>query len=176
MRRLPIRRRLGAILLAVALLPFGASTASAKMPYVSVEIESAAPRADEPITIVARTWSDVDHTALADWGVEDLLDGLFVVRPKGKPGPDIAVDLAETAAGRFEGTISLPAGEWELVAFPDRTGWGMTTVPEGYPDRNALSVRAPGLDLTAVFGDITVALGALVATIASLAAGFAARP
>ncbi len=176
MRRLPFRRRLGAVLLALTLVPLGATTASAKMPFVSVEIEPTAPRADEPITIVARTWSDVDHTAAVDWGIDDLLDGLFVIRPIGTPGPDVEVDLTQTAAGQFEATLSLPAGEWELVAFPDRSTWGTTTIPDGYPDRIPLSVRSAGLDQSSLLPNMVVAFRSLIATITTLATGFAARP
>jgi hypothetical protein len=176
MRRLSFRRRFGAVLIAIALVPFGATAASAKMPYVSVEITPPNPGPDEPSTIVARTWSDPDHMVAVDWGVEDLLDGLFVIRPAGMPGPDLAVDMTQTADARFEATLSLPAGDWELVAFPDRSGWGESAVPDGYPDRVVFSVRSPVPDLSGVLGGIGVAVRALFATIASLATGFAMRP
>ena len=176
MRRLPFRRRIGAMFLAMALVPFGSATALAKMPFVSVEVTPAQPRADEPITIVARTWSDVDHTAAIDWGVEDLLDGLFVIRPAGDDGPDVAVDMTQTGTGRFEASISLPAGEWELVAFPDRSGWGAPAVPEGYPDRIAISVRSAGLDLLGALESLASAFAALFGTLSGLATGFALRP
>ena len=160
----------------IAVLPWGATAVMAKMPYVSVEIAPTEPRPDEPITITVQTWSDVDHTTPADWGAEALVEDLLVIRAEGRSAPDIRLDLAMVSAAQFEATVSLPAGEWQLVAFPDRSGWADAAVPEGYPDTLAISVQPAGPNLQAMLGSIAGTFAALIATVASLAAGFATRP
>ena len=152
-----------AIVLAAILATFLASTASAKMPYFSVELSPDAPVADQPILVVVRLWEDADHTVLAPYRMGDVLDDLLVVRPAAGRGPDIPVTLRLGDANRYEGSVTLPAGDWSLVAFPDRTGWGTAGVPVGYPDTIPLNVRAAPSEQSAFVSPFVAAAAALLA-------------
>lgn len=144
------RRTVVGSLLAAFLWLALASGTLAKMPYFTVETSPADPPPNEPILLVARTWANAEHTvpgASEEWSrafsaaVTELND-LLVVRGAGSP--DIPVHLTQVDVDRFEGTITLPAGDWTLVAFPVRAGWPSSEVPAGYPDKIRLVVREPG--------------------------------
>lgn len=147
-----------------------AGPVSAKMPYFTVEITPAAPRAAEPISVVVRTWEDVVHTIPARFAAVGDMDGLLVIRAVGGGSPDIPVLLRLREPDRFEGTVTLPAGDWALVAFPNRAGWATAEVPAGYPDVIAVAVREPG--------SVPPAIVVLVFAIAAVAlvAAFLLRP
>ncbi len=123
---------------------------AAKMPYFSIEVSPAAPVADEPIRIVVRTWVDVAHTSPAGFEAPGVMEGILVIRDARMGGadvpeiPEIAVSLRSQAPDLYAGTVTLPAGDWRIVAFPDRAGWGLASVPVGYPDEIALTVRPAG--------------------------------
>ena len=105
-----------------------AGPVSAKMPYFTVELTPAAPRAGEPISVVVRTWDDVQHTIPARFAASEVMDGLLVIRAAGGGSPDIPVPLRLRKPDRFVGTVTLPAGDWALVAFPNRAGWATAAV------------------------------------------------
>lgn len=131
-----------AVIIALSLAP----PVSAKVPYFTVEITPAAPTLDEPFLIVVRTWEDPQHTIAAPFDA-DALDGLLVIRARGGGDADIPVPLRLREPDRFEASITLPAGDWVVVAFPDRTGWAESGLPAGYPDNIRLSVQGPRADL-----------------------------
>jgi hypothetical protein len=135
---------------------------SAKMPFFTAEITTPSPVEGEPIVIAVRTWADVGHTSSVSFEDVGSLDGLLVVRPTGRGGGDILVPLRPREPDRFEGSVTLPAGDWVLVAFPDRSGWGTPEIPAGYPDTMSFSVRKPGVDPRAVVIPL-LAIGVLLA-------------
>lgn len=149
-----------------------AAAVSAKTPYFTVEITPAAPVADEPTLVVVRTWEDADHTIPARFDALEAMDGLLVFRATGGGAPDIPVPLRLRERDRFEGSVTLPAGDWTLVAFPDRTGWSTAEVPAGYPNTVALTVREPGPDLPA----FVIPLVAVAAVLVALALRLRLRP
>lgn len=142
-----------------------AAAVLAKTPYFTVEITPAAPIADEPILVVVRTWEDANHTIPARFDAVEALDGLLVVRAAGGGAPDVPVPLRLRKPDRFEGSVSLPAGDWTLIAFPDRTGWLTAEVSAGYPNTIALTVREPG-DSLPTFVIPLVAVAALLVALA----------
>jgi hypothetical protein len=121
-----------------------AGPASAKdTPFFTVDMSPQHPVAGEAVVVVVRTWQDVAHTVLE--GLEDsaALDQLLVIRRAGGRSPDVPIPLQYAGPGEFHGTAFVPtAGDWTLVAFPDRTGWASPQVPAGYPDSLAFTVRA----------------------------------
>ena len=147
-----------AVIIALSLAP----PVSAKVPYFTVEITPAAPTVDERIMIVVNTWQDPQHTIGAPFNA-DVLAGLLVIRARGGENADIPVPLRLREPGRFEASITLPAGDWVVVAFPDRTGWAESGLPAGYPDTIRLSVQGPRADLqifAMLLVTVTVAVGA----------------
>lgn len=121
-----------------------AGVASAKgTPYFGIEISPLQPIEGEAVVVVVRTWEDVAHTVPARDVAAATLNGLIVLRSAAGDRPDIAISLSSQAPGEFRATFVVPGpGEWELVAFPDRTGWASPVVPAGYPDAIAIGVRA----------------------------------
>jgi len=130
-----------AVIIGLSLAP----PVSAKVPYFTVEITPAAPAVDEPILIVVHTWEDPQHTIAAPFDA-DALDGLLVIRARGGGNADIPVPLRKREPGRFEASVTLPAGDWVVVAFPDRTSWAESGLPAGFPDNIRLSVQGPRAD------------------------------
>lgn len=140
----------------------GADPVAAKMPFFTVDITPTAPVAGEPILIVVRFWADAGHTSAAPFDWQPTMDDLLVMR-SGGAGAQVAVPLHMREPGRFEATITLHAGAWTLVAFPDRTGWATPDVPDGYPDTIPLTVREPALDAGRFVGPlvlVALAIGA----------------
>ncbi len=127
---------MSAIGLVVVLILFMAAPAAAKMtPFFTVAIDPAAPVAGQPMVVVVRTWSDAAHTTPAGFDAAATLDGLLVLRPTTGGSADIPIPLRFAAHDEFRATLIVPsAGDWSLVAFPDRTGWGSPNVPAGYVD------------------------------------------
>jgi hypothetical protein len=150
-RRPRVVKRLAVAIALAALLPLAAAAnAAAKTPWFTVQVEPPAPIAGESFLVVVRTWEDPGHSIPARFGDVAALDDLLVVRPPRGDGPDVAVPLLPRGQDRFEASLTLPAGDWALVAFPDRAGWASPDVPLGYPDSIRLTVRAPGLDSNAL--------------------------
>lgn len=132
-----------AVALVLALVPSGVL---AYTPYFTVERSPSEPWAGEPVTIVVRTYADPGHTVP---GREDELsrafgtamttmDNLLVARAKGSP--DVPIELHRIEIDRFEATITLPAGDWQVEAFPGRTGWSSPSLSPGYPDPIRITV------------------------------------
>ena len=136
--------------------------ASAKgTPYFSIEISPLQPSEGEAVVVTVRTWEDVAHTVPARLVAAATLDGLIVLRSAEGDRSDIGISLDYQAPGQYRATFVVPwPGEWQLVAFPDRTGWASPIVPAGYPDAIAISVRAPG-DGAAIIAPVA-GFGALV--------------
>jgi len=139
-----------------------AGQVSAKMPYFSVETSPTEPIAGEPIRIVVRFWADAGHTSAAPFEWEPTMDDLLVIRAE-SGAPEVGVFLQLRQPGRFEATVTLEAGDWTIVAFPDRTGWATPEVPEGYPDAIPIAVREPALDPWRVAGPLVVVAMVIVA-------------
>jgi len=99
----------------------------------------------------------------AGFDAVDAMDGLLIVRSAGGGAPDIPVKLRLREPDRFEGSVTLPVGEWILVAFPDRTGWSTSEVPAGYPDTVLLTVRESGPNLPAFVIPLIVVAAVLAA-------------
>ncbi len=141
---------------------------AAKMPFFSIEVSPAAPVAGEPIRIVVRTWVDVAHTSPAGFEAPGVMDGILAIRGARISGtdvpeiPEIAVPLRLQAPDLYAGTVTLPAGDWRIVAFPDRAGWGIASVPVGYPDELALTVQPAGPRPVGFAGPL-VGVGAVLA-------------
>ena len=140
----------GAIALALILAALLPAAALAKFPPFSVELEPESPRTGEPIRVVVRTWEDVAHTQVADWGIPSPLEGLLTLYPAadadtaaytGMGGLELSLD--ETGIGEW--TAELPAlevGSWVLRPFPDRPS--DEPPPTGYPGDIWITVAAPG--------------------------------
>ena len=143
-------RRLGSAIAIAAVLCLAATqSVAAKMPYFTVEVEPAAPIAGEPFVVVVRTWEDLEHSRPAGFGAGEL-SGLLVARAANGDSPNVAIPLLLREPDRYEASLILPAGDWTIVAFPDRSGWSSPTVPVGYPDTIPLVVREPGSGQTAL--------------------------
>jgi hypothetical protein len=155
LHRRPIRL-IGATILAVLVVLPSAAGAFAKVPDFTVETSPADPRPNEPIVVTVRTWADGAHLIPAssdDAGLRASLDDLLVVRRAGSP--DRPIHLVEVDPNLFAATITLPAGDWTLVAFPDRSGWSTPAVPAGYPDMLPLAVREEGPSVPALLLGVT---------------------
>jgi hypothetical protein len=132
-----------AVALALALAPSGAL---AYTPYFTVETSPSDPWAGEPVAIVVRTYGDPGHTVP---GRDDdlsrsfgramaTMDNLLVARSDAMA--DVPIELHRVEIDRFEGVITLPAGDWMVEAFPGRTGWSSPSLPPGYPEPIRLTV------------------------------------
>jgi hypothetical protein len=160
--RRTVRLLVLAITLAVVLPLATAVSVSAKTPYFTVEIEPAVPISGEPFLVIVRTWQDTDHSIPAGFDAAEAFRGLLVARRQGRDSPDIAIPLILRGPDRFEASVTLQAGDWMVVAFPNRAGWSSPVVPVGYPDTIPLSVREPAPDLTVFAAALVVLAGVLV--------------
>jgi hypothetical protein len=145
-RRGRIRLLAEAALAAVLVLAAAVGPVTAKMPFFTVEVVPEAPIADEPVLVVVRMWTDENHTVPAAWYLEPTMDSLLVFRSS-EGNDSVPVTLHSIEPDRYEAHVTLPAGDWTLVAFPDRSGWSTPEVPSGYPDTIAYSVRERGRDV-----------------------------
>lgn len=159
------RRGLVAVGLGVLITLCVAGVASAKgTPYFTVAISPPQPVAGEAVVVTVRTWEDVAHTVPASLASAATFEGLLVLRAADGVSPDVAVPLAYQAPDEFRATVVVPAaGDWKLVAFPDRTGWASPTVPAGYPDSIALTVLAGNSAVS--INPPMASLGALIAIV-----------
>ena len=120
-----------------------ATPASAKMPHFSVTITPANPIAGQPITVAVRLWRDAAHRIPARIAPLDL-DRLLILRSV-EPGPSVMPISLRYEADRdeYRASVIVPsAGEWHVVAFPNRSGWSSPQVPAGFPDTISLTVRS----------------------------------
>jgi hypothetical protein len=145
-----------------------AAPASAKItPFFTVAIVPVAPVAGQPLVVVVRTWSDAAHTIPAGLDAAEHFDRLLVLRPASGGSADIPIPLRFEAPDEFRATVIAPvAGDWSLIAFPDRTGWGLPEVPPGYPDTLVITVvPASHTDVT-----LWVVIGLAAASLAAASA------
>jgi hypothetical protein len=142
---------------------FVAPAVSAKTPYFTVELTPAEPVRGQTLAILVRTWDDHDHTTPAQFEIAEALSGLLVMRATGGTSPDIPVPLELVSTDVFSGNVTVPVdGAWDLVAFPDRSGWGSPEVPAGYPDRITITGQASTGTLS-----VEVVITALAAVLAA---------
>jgi len=166
------RCTLSAIAVAAILTVYMAAPVAAKMtPFFTIAIVPSQPVAGQPMVVIVRTWEDAGHTVAARFTSAAALDGLVVLRPATGSSADIAIPLRFEAPDEFRATVIAPsAGEWNLVAFPDRTGWGSPEVPPGYPDTIAVTVAPESGDATALWVVAGLA-AAILAAATALAIG-----
>jgi hypothetical protein len=157
-------RLLRAVALAAIVAGSGADPVAAKIPYFTVDIKPTAPIAGEPIRVVVRFWADADHTSAAPFEWETTMDDLLVIHPE-SGRPRVSVPLQMREPGRFEATVTLEAGDWTIIAFPDRTGWATAEVPSGYPDSIPMAVRSRVQELRVVAGSFVLVGLAIVALV-----------
>lgn len=157
-------RALRAAALAAVVTGSGADPVAAKIPYFTVDITPTTPIAGEPILIVVRFWADPDHTSAAPVDWEPTMDDLVAIRAD-NGAADVSVLLELREPGRFEATVTLEAGDWTIIAFPDRTGWATAEVPSGYPDSIPIAVRSRTQELRVVAGSLVVVGLAIVALV-----------
>lgn len=155
-------RLLRPVAFAAIIAGFGADPVAAKIPDFTVDVTPTAPVAGEPIRIVVRFWADAGHTSASPFDWERTMDDLLVIRAD-SGAPEVSVFLQMRRPGRFEAIVTLEAGDWTIVAFPDRKGWATAEVPEGYPDAIPITVREPALDLWRVAGPLVVVALVIVA-------------
>ncbi|HTE64860.1 MAG TPA: hypothetical protein VK736_01210 [Candidatus Binatia bacterium] len=154
-----MRRLTAAFATAAACLAFGVGPAAAKVPYFSVELTPPAPSAGEPVTIVVRLWNDPAHTNPADWAPpEEVMDDMVSFRSEDAM---VRVDLAQAEDGSYRGTVTLPAGSWTMVPFPDGVELG-EPIP-GFQAPIALTVTAASPSM------LPLVVGATAAAIAAIA-------
>jgi hypothetical protein len=163
------QRALSAVGLGVVLALSAAVPASAKgTPFFTVEISPEEPVAGEAFVVVVRTWDNVAHTVPARLDTAERLDGLLVLRSASGDSPDLAIALQYEAPDEFRAAVVVPtAGEWKLIAFPDRTGWASPELPPGYPDTVAITVRAANGGVPTI--PALAGLAALMGIVSSLA-------
>jgi hypothetical protein len=130
---------------AALLLAFAASPVLAKFPPFSVELDPAQPVAGQPVTVVVHLWDDAEHTKASTFPIEGEIPGMLEFRPVDGAGPEAAVPvtLRHITGNRLEGSVTLAAGQWRLVAFPHGSG-ASEELPPGYPGPIALAVAGPG--------------------------------
>lgn len=160
--RRTVQRLVLAITMAVAMPLAMAGIVSAKTPYFTVEIEPAVPVAGQPFLVIVRTWQDADHVIPAGFDAVEALSGILVARRPDGDSPDVAIPLVLRGPDRFEARVTFPAGNWTLVAVPNRAGWANPVVPVGYPDTIPLRVREPAPALTGFAAALLVLGGVLV--------------
>jgi len=109
----------------------------------SVTITPANPIAGQPIVIVARMWQDAARSIPARFA-QVVFDRLVVLRSVESGSSDIPISLQyQKDQDEYRATVIIPsAGEWKLVAFPDRSGWSSPQVPPGYPDTISLTIQS----------------------------------
>jgi hypothetical protein len=161
-RRRTEKRLVLAIMIAVAMPLAMAASVSAKTPYFTVEIEPAVPVPGQPFLVIVRTWQDADHAVPAGFDAVEALNGLLVARRPTGDSPDVAIPLVLRGPDRFEASVTLPAGDWTLVAFPNRADWASPVVPVGYPDTIPLNVSEPAPALTGFAAALVLLVGVLV--------------
>lgn len=159
--RRTVKRLVVAITIAVVMPLVMASSVSAKTPYFTVEIEPAVPVAGQPFLVIVRTWQDAHHAIPAGFDAAEALSGILVARRPNGDSPDVAIPLVFRGPDRFEASVTLPPGDWTLVAFPNRADWASPVVPVGYPDIIPLSIREPASALTGFPAALVVLVGVL---------------
>jgi hypothetical protein len=155
-----MRRLASAFAFAAALLAFVGGPAAAKVSYFSIDVTPPAPMVGEPVTVVVRLWNDPAHTILADWALpHEVLDEMVAFQSE---DAEVRVDQWQFEDGSYPGTVTLPAGSWIMVPFPD--GVGPREPIPGYQTPIAVTVSAPSPWFT------PLALAATIAGVGVIAA------
>ncbi len=144
--RLDRLRSLGAAALVIVALLAVPSSTLAKSPYFTVGVSPSELAVGMPIVVEVRLWGDAEHTvagredgfAMSFAEASPVIEDLLVAQADGLP--DVRVTLRRASLDTYWGTLWLPAGEWTLLAFPDRSGWATPSVPPGYPDAISFTV------------------------------------
>lgn len=151
--------------IAAALAVFVGGPAAAKVSYFSIEVTPPAPTAGEPVTVVVRLWNDPAHTLPADWALPDeVLDEMVAFQSE---DAEVRVDLWQFEDGSYRGTVTLPAGSWIMMPFPD--GVGPREPIPGFQTPIAVTVSDASPRFT------PLALAATLAGVGAIAAVFGRR-
>ena len=144
----------------VAALLLAVGPAAAKIPYFSIEVSPADPVDGEAVVIVVRMWDDAQHTQPATWSPGPTIDGLVEVRGPSDRRP---VTLVQVDDVTYRAEVTLSAGTWELVAFPDLNGGAGAPHPRpiitvGSPVADVPSSATLGIAAGGALGILAVAL------------------
>jgi len=139
---------------------------AAKIPYFSIEVSPADPVDGEVVVIVVRMWDDAQHTQPASWSPGPTVDGLVEVRGTRDRVP---VTLVRQGDGAYRAEVTLSAGSWEVVPFPELVdGMAGGALGAGYPRPITVTVGSlaaesagsagPGIAAGGALGIVAVAL------------------
>ena len=151
------------VLGSVAALLLAVGPVAAKIPYFTIEVSPADPVDGDVVEIVMHMWDDPGHTQPATWSPGPTLDGLIEIRG---PSERVPVTLVRLDDVTYRAEVTLSAGTWRVVAFPD----GMAGA--GYPLPITVTVGALVADSTGSAGAGIAAGGALgIVAVAILVGG-----
>ena len=148
------------VLGSVAALLLAVGPVAAKIPYFTIEVSPADPVGGDAVVIVVRMWDDAQHRQPATWSVGPTIDGLLELRgPSGR----IPLTLVGLDDVTYRAEVTLTAGTWQLVSFPDMNGgagipYPRVTVTVGSPVADSASSAAPGIAAGGALGIVAVAL------------------
>jgi hypothetical protein len=131
--------------------------------------------------VVVRLWNDPAHTLPADWALPgEVLDEMVAFQSE---DAEVRVNQWQFEDGSYRGTVTLPAGSWTLVPFPDGAG-AREPIP-GFQAPIAVTVSAPvahtvsapiaTTNSNAVPWFAPLAIGIALAGVAALAISFGRR-
>ena len=144
----------------VAAVLLAVGPVAAKIPYFSIEVSPAAPVDGDAVVIVVRMWDDAGHTQPATWSPGPTIDGLLEVRgPSGR----VPVTLVQLDDVTYRAEVTLAAGKWEVVSFPDLNGGAGVPHPRpiitvGLPVADSISSAATRIGPGGALGIVAVAL------------------
>jgi hypothetical protein len=145
---------------AVAALLLAVGPVAAKIPYFSIEVSPADPVDGDVVVIVVRMWNDAGHTQPATWSPGPTIDGLIEVQgPSGR----VPVTLVQLDDVTYRAELTLSAGTWQVVPFPDMNGGAGVPHPRpiitvGLPVADSISSAATGIGPGVALGIVAVAL------------------
>ena len=133
---------------------------AAKIPYFSIEVSPADPVDGDAVVIVVRMWDDPAHSLPATWSPGPTIDGLLEVQG---PGGRVPVTLVQVDDVTYRAEVTLAAGTWQIVPFPDLNGGAgaphpRPTITVGVPVADAPSSAAPAIAAGGAMGLVAVAL------------------
>lgn len=144
-------------LVVVTALLVGAATAQAKIPPFEVEVLPESPIAGEPFQIVVKLEQAIPVE------VRNSLIGLYPIADADQRLNRLHFRLGRLDDSTYHAEVTIDEpGEWVIIAFPNRTGWSVDQVPEGYPDRIPVTVR-PAIVTGRLIPGLLLALLGLVA-------------
>jgi hypothetical protein len=148
------------ILGSVAALLLAVGPVTAKIPYFSIEVSPTDPVDGDAVVIVVRMWDDPAHSQPATWSPGPTVDGLLEVQGAGGRVPVTLVQLDKVT---YRAEVTLSAGTWQIVPFPDLNGGvgaphPRPTITVGVPVAGSPSSAAPGIAAGGALGVVAVAL------------------